>query len=150
MKTRKFRILVICAVVLALASGCATAPLGPTVSVMPAPGKPFELFQQEEKECQEFAAKNMKAYVDKINGEAVGKAVVGTVIGIGIAALLLGGRGGGFGRRVVGTGAALGAAAGASQGAADSANSSATLQEMFDNAFMQCMYAKGNQVPGTR
>ena len=33
---------------LALLGGCATTPMGPTVQVLPSPGKPFEIFQQEQ------------------------------------------------------------------------------------------------------
>ena len=45
---RKF--LAFSALALAL-GGCATAPSGPRVAVMPAPGKPFEVFVEEDKLC---------------------------------------------------------------------------------------------------
>ena len=34
--------------ILLVAAGCATVPAGPSVGVMPAPGKPFDLFQTED------------------------------------------------------------------------------------------------------
>jgi len=37
---------------LMLLAGCTSVPLGPSVAVMPAPGKPFDLFVQEEAMCQ--------------------------------------------------------------------------------------------------
>jgi hypothetical protein len=36
-------------------SGCATMPIGPTVSVMPSPGKPFEVFMADDGVCREWA-----------------------------------------------------------------------------------------------
>ena len=38
-----------------LLAGCAMRPLGPTVRVMPAPYKPFEVFQQDHYDCEQFA-----------------------------------------------------------------------------------------------
>ena len=45
----------------ALLGGCATQPIGPTALVMPASGKPFEVFAQDQATCKQFA-----------NGEAGG------------------------------------------------------------------------------
>ncbi|HVV70934.1 MAG TPA: hypothetical protein VHI52_05430 [Verrucomicrobiae bacterium] len=38
-----------------LLTGCATTPTGPMVRVMPAPNKPFEVFAQEQTDCEHYA-----------------------------------------------------------------------------------------------
>lgn len=133
---------------LAFLGGCATAPLGPTVAVMPAPGKPLEVFKQESEECKDWAFQQIggQKAVDEAQKRAATHAAVGTIVGTAMGAAI----GGGVGHP--GTGAAIGAGAGLGVGAASGANSSevstAQLQRLYDNAYAQCMYAKGNQVPG--
>jgi hypothetical protein len=36
-------------------SACATMPTGPSVNVLPAPGKPFEVFAKEDGTCRQWA-----------------------------------------------------------------------------------------------
>lgn len=142
--------------VLLLFTGCATAPLGPTIQVMPSPGKPFAKFQTESEECQAWAFQQMggQEAVDRINANAVLYGIIGGAIGAGIGALS--GASWGYGprstRRYAAHGAAMGAgigtAAGAAQGAAASAYSGQQLQMIYNDAYVQCMYSKGNQVPG--
>jgi hypothetical protein len=36
-------------------NGCATVPTGPSVMVLPGPGKPFDLFQAEDATCRQWA-----------------------------------------------------------------------------------------------
>jgi len=135
--------------------GCATAPFGPTVQVIPAPGKSFGVFQREAEECQAWAFQRMggQAAVDRANSDAVLQGVVGGAIGAGVGALTGAamGHGGRSSGRHAAQGAAMGAgigtAAGAVQGAATSAYSTQQLQILYDNAYAQCMYAKGNQIP---
>ena len=38
-----------------LTAGCATTPTGPMVEVMPAANKPFEVFAQEQTDCEHYA-----------------------------------------------------------------------------------------------
>jgi len=136
--------------------GCATAPLGPTIQVMPTPGKPFGAFQREADECQAWAFQRMGGQdaVDRANSNAVLHGVIGGVIGIGIGALTGAAMGHGprSSRRYAAQGAAIGGgigtATGAAQGAAASAYSSQQLQMIYDDAYAQCMYSKGNQIPG--
>ncbi|HEY7039434.1 MAG TPA: hypothetical protein VID28_11295 [Methylomirabilota bacterium] len=74
-----------------LCAGCATAPAGPSVMVLPGAGKPFEQFQADVKVCREWAASQVSgAFVEVPAFE---------------------------------------------------------VQRRYDNAYMQCMYAKGHQVP---
>ena len=80
------------AVVTTLAcAGCATAPAGPSVLVLPGAGKPFEQFQADVHVCREWAANQVRgAFVEVPAFE---------------------------------------------------------VQRRYDNAYVQCMYAKGHQVP---
>jgi hypothetical protein len=144
----KYQGLIVMTVSLLSLSGCATAPLGPTVQVMPAPGKSFQVFQQEQNECQSWALQSIggQAAVDKANSDAIATGAVGTIIGTGIGALA----GSASGQTGAGAqiGAAGGLAVGASAGANQSMRSTAILQKMYNDSYEQCMYAKGNQVPG--
>ena len=128
--------------------GCAKAPLAPMVQVMPAPGKPMDLFQHEIVDCKKFAFDGIggQAAVDQVNNQAALSTLVGTGIGAAGGALLSGG-----GRHVgssaaVGAGAGLGVGAGVGAVATEQGNMS--MQQMYDNFYSQCMYSKGNQVPG--
>ena len=72
-------------------AGCATAPAGPSVLVLPGAGKPFEQFQADVPVCREWAANQVRgAFVEVPAFE---------------------------------------------------------VQRRYDNAYVQCMYAKGHQVP---
>jgi hypothetical protein len=132
-------------IVIALA-GCATTPLGPTVQVMPGRGKSFETFQSDQSSCKSYAAGQVSGQADAANQRAAGGAVLTTLLGAGTGAIV----GGAVGD--AGTGAAVGAAAGVAAGtgygAAASSNDQLNIQQQYDNAFAQCMYAKGEQVPG--
>lgn len=80
------------AVATMLCAGCATAPAGPSVMVLPGSGRPFEQFQADVSVCRDWAAQQVKgAFMDAPSWE---------------------------------------------------------VQRRYDNAYIQCMYAKGHQVPG--
>jgi hypothetical protein len=134
-------ILSYCTLAVVLA-GCASAPTGPRVAVMPTPGKPFELFMQEEQICRNYAAQSVgQSRNDAAAQNFIGAAAVGTVIGAAADVLSNGGHGGG-------SGAGAGLVMGSMVGAGESANASHDAQQRYDIAYEQCMYAKGNQVPG--
>jgi hypothetical protein len=82
------------AIVVALAmlgAGCATAPSGPSVMVLPGTGKALDQFQADGAFCREWAARQVKgAFMDVPSWE---------------------------------------------------------VQRRYDHAYIQCMYAKGHQVP---
>jgi peptidoglycan hydrolase-like protein with peptidoglycan-binding domain len=124
-----------------LLSACATQPIGPTVQVMPAQGKPFEKFAQDETTCKSYADGQIAGAVKQANDNALTTGVLTTALGAGTGALL----GGGGGARV---GTAAGAAAGADAGASSAAAAQGTIQQRYDAAYSACMYSKGNQVPG--
>src|SRR5580700_3689075 len=101
---------------LLLLEGCVQQPLGPTVQVMPAPGKPFDVFQQDQAVCKQYADQQTAGGAQQANNQQLLTAGVGTVLGAGLGAAIGGGRG-----------AAIGAGAGAiTGGAAGSANAQAT------------------------
>lgn len=125
-------------------AGCASAPTGPRVAVMPAPGKPFDLFQTEDQTCRNFASQSIGESRDKTATQNfAGAAAVGTAVGAAAGALTGGQEG-------AGSGAAVGLVAGSMVGANQSARASWDAQRRYDIAYEQCMYAKGNQLPGMR
>src|SRR5712692_1207340 len=78
---------------LGLLSACTVLPTGPSVLVLPAVGKPMDVFQAEEGECRSYARQQLGP-------------------------------------------------------APEQAASTMLLQVQYDRAYVQCMYAKGNVVPG--
>lgn len=130
---------------LVLLEACASPPMGPRVQVMPAPNKPFEVFQQDQMLCKQYADSQVGGQADAANQKAVGEALIGSALGAGLGAALGGGRG-------AAVGAATGGVMGSAMGAGDSQRSQMSIQQQYDNAFAQCMYSKGNQVaaPVTR
>ncbi len=122
-------------------SGCAQTPLGPTVQVMPGPGKSFEAFTFDQAGCKQYAESSVAGQAQNANNRAVGAAAIGTVLGAGLGAAIGGGRGAAIG-------AGSGAIAGTGLGMGSSSNEQYSIQQQYDNAFAQCMYSKGNMVPG--
>jgi hypothetical protein len=131
---------------LVLLAGCAATPMGPTIQVMPGPGKSFDAFQADQFTCKGYAQQQVQGQADAYNQRAVGGAVLTTVIGAGLGAAIGGAAGN------AGAGAAIGAATGAGGGALYGADATTraqwSIQQQYDNAFAQCMYLKGEQVPG--
>lgn len=129
-----------------LLAGCAQTPMGPTVQVMPGPGKDFGTFQADNEYCKSFAASQVQGQAENANQRAVGAAALTTALGVGAGALI------GSVSGNAGAGAAIGGAAGLGVGtgigAGNSQNRQYSIQQQYDNAFSQCMYTKGNQVPG--
>jgi uncharacterized protein YcfJ len=125
-------------------AGCASIPVGPSVAVMPASGKPFDQFQADNAICRQFAEQQMGANPNQVAREQViTGAATGAAIGAASGALMGNGHDG-QAESMAGAGMIVGSAAGA--GAANA--STMSLQRRYDIAYMQCMYAKGNLVPG--
>jgi hypothetical protein len=78
---------------LGLLSSCTVVPTGPSAFVLPAVGKPMDVFQTEDGECRSYAQQQLG-------------------------------------------------------GTPEQAASATQLQVQYDRAYVQCMYAKGNVVPG--
>jgi hypothetical protein len=123
-------------------SGCASLPNGPGVMVLPGTGMSFERFRNDDAICQQFASFQVggtTANQAAVNS-GVTSAAVGTALGAAAGAAIGGGQGAAIG---AGTGLAAGGLVGSS-----AANSSMyDLQQRYDIAYIQCMYAKGHQVP---
>jgi len=135
------------AVVLLAMVGCATIPTGPSVMVLPPEGKSFEQFRDEDAICRQWAMQQIgHSPQETANQAAVNSSLVGTVIGAGIGAAI------GSASGHMGEGAAIGAGSGLLVGAASGANAGRIYgweaQHRYDVAYMQCMYAKGNLIPG--
>lgn len=128
-------------------SACVTVPNGPNVMVLPAPGKPFEVFQADDMLCRQYARSQTGIDpAEAANQSAVASGAIGTVIGAAAGALIGAAAGNpGAGAAIGGgSGLLLGSVSGVQAGGA----SAATWQSRYDMAYVQCMYAKGNQVPG--
>jgi deoxyxylulose-5-phosphate synthase len=128
-----------------LLSACVSAPTGPTVAVMPREGKPFDLFQQEDLYCRNFAANSVKDTSDAALKEGATSAAIGAALGAVAGAVIQGGN-----HANVGTGAGVGLLGGAAMGAMNSSGKQNQAQVQYNIAYQQCMYAKGNQVPSVR
>lgn len=131
---------------LAALAGCAQTPMGSAVQVMPGPGKSFDAFATDQSTCKSYAAGQVKGQADLANQQAAGSAILTSLLGAGLGAAIGGATGN------AGAGAAIGASGGAAGGAgvaaASSQNAQAMIQVQYDNAYTQCMYSKGNEVPG--
>ncbi len=144
-RRNSFKIAVLSSVALC---GCAVAPpTGPSVAVMPGPGKTLSQFQQDDYACRQFASGRTGGVqpAQAANQAAVGSAAVGTVLGAAAGALL------GAGSGNAGAGAAIGAGAGLLGGAAvgqgNAAQSADDIQDRYDTAYVQCMATQGNPPP---
>ena len=146
--TTSMRIILICSALM-LAAGCATVPTGPSVMVMPAPGKPFDLFQAEDVTCRQWARQQIGLTPQEtVNQNTAAGAAIGTAVGAGLGAAI------GAASGHAGGGAAIGAAGGLLVGAASGSDAGRyygyEAQRRYDIAYEQCMYANGNIVPGVR
>jgi hypothetical protein len=129
-----------------LLGGCAVVPSAPSVLVLPGTQKSPPQFQADSARCQQQAQAFVAPQVDAANNQAAATAVVGTVIGAAVGALF--GSGYYYNGSAAAWGAGSGLLVGSTLGAGQSQGSSYALQQRYDVAFMQCMYALGNQVPG--
>lgn len=125
-----------------LAAGCATAPSGPSVLVLPGSAKNFEQFRADDYECRQYASFQVNGSTPDGAAEQSGvkSAAIGTAVGA-VAGGLIGGHHG------AATGAGAGLVFGALAGTGAARNSQHSSQQRYDNAFQQCMYAKGHKVP---
>jgi len=136
------RSVVLTASVLASLTACVSAPTGPTIAIMPREGKPFEVFQQEDQQCREFATNAVKDTSNAALKDAVTSAAVAAALGAAAGAVI-----GGGSHTNVGTGAGVGLLGGAAIGAMNASGKENQAQTQYNIAYQQCMYSKGNQVP---
>lgn len=122
-------------------ASCAPMPTGPTVAVMPAPNKPFDVFMQEEQLCRSWAAHSIgleghDAAADSLLRSSIAGAAIGAIAGAIVG-----------GDHNVGAGAAMGTVIGATAGANQGNLGAWNAQRRYDLAYQQCMYSKGNVIP---
>lgn len=130
------------AAVLLLAACASPLPNHPNVLTLPGSGKTFDQFRADELDCRGYAYHQIggKGAEQAASNAAATSAAVGTAIGTVTGAAL----GGSSGAAV---GAGFGLATGAAVGAGQSQSAGYSAQSRYDNAFTQCMYAKGHKVP---
>jgi hypothetical protein len=140
MNQKRKALLIVAPLILAL-TGCTTIPDGPSVMVLPGSGVSFEIFQADDRECQQFALERIGQSPNQMALEAGARsAALGAVLGTVAGATIDGGRG-------AAVGAGTGLAIGGMTGAGSSPATGYAAQKRFDNAYIQCMFAKGHRVP---
>lgn len=130
-------------IVLALFLGaCTVMPTGPSMLVLPGTGSSIDTFRYDENDCRQFAYGQIggKTSQQAANESTVTGAVAGTAIGALAGAAIGGSRG-------AAVGAGSGLVVGTAYGSGNAWNSGYAAQRQYDNAYIQCMYAKGHRVP---
>jgi len=128
-------------------SACATMPTGPRVMALPGGGKSFDEFRTDDAVCRQFAYEQVGGVTGQQAAQKseVTSAVVGTALGAAAGAAI------GSASGQVGAGAAIGAGSGliigSAAGSSYASGSYYQAQQRYDNAYLQCMYSKGNRIP---
>ena len=122
-------------------AACAAVPQEPRITAYPSPGKPPDLFADEDDQCRAIAADAMDA--DTPTDSVVGSALVGTLIGAAVGNAVSGRHhdrteSGAIAGLIIGTAAGLNRGAVVDQAA----------QRRYDRVYARCMLAKGNRLPG--
>ncbi|MES2012362.1 MAG: YMGG-like glycine zipper-containing protein [Pseudomonadota bacterium] len=125
-----------------LLGACASIPNGPSNMALPGTGKSFDQFRYDDGSCRQFAHDQIGGTTanQAADNSFVGSAIVGTVLGAAIGAAAGGDEG-------AGVGAATGLFVGSLMGVDEAHASAYGAQHRYDNAYVQCMYAKGHRVP---
>lgn len=144
---RRARELTALVIALMLAACAAPLPPGPSVMALPAQGKSFDIFQQDDSVCRQFASAQIgdASPGAAANQSFAGSSAIGTLLGAAAGAAIGAATGG------AAAGAAIGAASGlllgSTTGFASAGYSGVALQRRYDISYVQCMSAKGEQVP---
>ena len=115
--------------------------------VLPGGGKTFEDFQADDSACRQWASVQAGTSPGQAANESgITSAAIGTILGAAFGAAI----GAAAGNPALGAaaGAGGGLLLGSANGFGAAAYSGAAVQQRYDNAYQQCMYAKGNQIPG--
>ncbi|CAB3795801.1 hypothetical protein LMG27177_03967 [Paraburkholderia fynbosensis] len=148
--TRTAPLLVCLAVGLGMAGCAVMPPSAPTVMAVPANGKTLNQFQQDDYSCRNYAtqAVNPAAASHQAATSGLATTAVGTAGGAAAGALI------GAGAGNAGAGAAIGAGAGlllgSMMGSAQHNQTEASLQQQYDNAYAQCITARGDTIETPR
>src|SRR5262249_59125493 len=127
-------------------SACAVIPTGPNVMVLPAPGKPFEVFQADDAVCRQYARAQLGLEpAEAANQSAVTSGAVGTVLGAAAGALIGAGTGNPAAGAAIGAGSGL--VLGGASGLGAISASARTSPSPYSMAHFQCTEATWNQEP---
>lgn len=126
--------------------GCTSLPTGPSIMALPGNGKSFDDFRADDVNCRQYAQYQIGGTdANRAAAEAgLSTAAAGTLIGA-LAGAALGGN-----HQGAGMGAGAGLLMGSMAGAGAAEQSSGGTQQRYNDAYVQCMYAKGEQVPISR
>ncbi len=117
---------------------------------LPGDGKSFEEFRADDAVCRQYAYEQIGGVSaqEAAQRSATTSAVVGTIVGAAAGAAI------GSATGDMGAGAAIGGGAGllygSAVGSSYASGSYYEAQRRYDHAYLQCMYLKGNQIPGYR
>jgi hypothetical protein len=143
MSAHFYRLTAAMAIILPLCGCQPTPPTGPTIAVMPGPGKSLSQFQNDDYVCRNFAQN--QSYAPPVTGVGCPGGTAGATTVVGAAGgALLGAAGGNAGMGAA-IGAGVGLLGGAAWGAHKNNQSQASMQQSYNIAYAQCMRTKGNQ-----
>jgi uncharacterized protein YcfJ len=130
--------------VVAVSSGCASVPTGPSIMSLPGSGKTFDQFQVDDAACREWAFQQVGGSSQPADSTVSG-AAIGTLLGAAAGAAI----GAAAGNPALGAaaGAGFGLFSGTAVGLGRADAYAGSTQQRYDNSYTQCMYAKGNKVP---
>jgi hypothetical protein len=143
---RILRLLVAVGVTVGMAGCAVTPPSNPTIVALPAKGKSLNEFQQDDYGCRNYASQVVNPAANSQQAQSAGLAApaLGTAGGAAAGALV------GAGAGNAGSGAAVGAGSGlllgSAMGATQHKRTEASLQQQYNNAYAQCITAKGNTI----
>jgi OmpA family protein len=127
-------------------AACATVPTGPSVMVLPGRDKGFEQFQTDDAVCRQWAMQQTGTTPRRSAAQSAGAgAAIGTLVGAAAGAAL--GAAAGSPATGAAVGAGVGLLGGTTIGAGQAEAVGTGVQGRYDAAYMQCMYAKGHQIP---
>ena len=127
---------------LLMLGACTTIPTGPSVMAMPGSTKNFDQFRSDDANCRQFALSQIGGAT--ANETAIESGMKSAAVGATVGALAGAAMGGHQG---AGVGAGMGLLVGGAAGAGAGQTSGYSSQHRYDNAYVQCMYAKGQRVP---
>jgi hypothetical protein len=131
---------------LSLTACAVPGPAAPTVMAMPAKGETFDVFQQHDASCRQYASDQTGGASSQQAAARSGIATAAAGTGIGAAAGALFGSVSGHAGEGAAIGAGSGLLAGSMMGSARARGTSASLQRQYNIAYTQCMAAKGETV----
>jgi len=135
-----------------LLGACTVIPVGPSVVALPGSAKSMEQFQVDVASCQRYADSVIATVAGgtaaNADNQAASSAAAGAALGA-VTGAIIGAASGNAGQGAA-VGAGTGLIFGAAAGSPYPAMSSYELQRGYDRAYLQCMYARGHQVPMAR